>query len=371
MVITRLLEELDPFSEDVVRRLRAQTPSYEAVPFAEHLGFVRGQMRDILEGVAAGSRPTVEAIASSEELGWRRASQGVPVEDVMEAYHFCYREMWLALVGLARESPAGSGELVGLVDILWSWTHGLSAVVAKAHAAALRTSFAQATDMRRRLFDALRAGDTQSQVSERLAASLGFDPHGVFQALAAPDSAVLDHHAGAGTVHAWSSDGFATVLMQDVDARALAATMAGNGERTPIGIGLARPGLAGAVATMRDAWQALDLAERRGGTLAFEEAWLFALVHADREALEPLLRDGARTARDHPRLAETVVAFAAHRFRVTGCAHSLHLHPNSAKYRLDRWAALTGWDPQTLDGLVRSLAAIHLWGDAEARPSVR
>lgn len=28
------------------------------------------------------------------------------------------------------------------------------------------------------------------------------------------------------------------------------------------------------------------------------------------------------------------------------------------KYRLDRWQQLTGWDPRTLDGLLRSLLSI-------------
>ena len=39
-------------------------------------------------------------------------------------------------------------------------------------------------------------------------------------------------------------------------------------------------------------------------------------------------------------------------------AESLDLHANTVKYRLSRWQEITGWDPRTLDGLMRSLISL-------------
>jgi len=39
----------------------------------------------------------------------------------------------------------------------------------------------------------------------------------------------------------------------------------------------------------------------------------------------------------------------------------MHLHPNTVKYRLERWRQLTGWDARTWDGLSASMLALGLF----------
>ncbi|MEU4489917.1 helix-turn-helix domain-containing protein [Streptomyces purpurascens] len=46
--------------------------------------------------------------------------------------------------------------------------------------------------------------------------------------------------------------------------------------------------------------------------------------------------------------------------RERACARRLHIHPNSARYRLDRWTELTGHDVETVDGLSASVIAPEL-----------
>jgi DNA-binding PucR family transcriptional regulator len=48
------------------------------------------------------------------------------------------------------------------------------------------------------------------------------------------------------------------------------------------------------------------------------------------------------------------------RYSVSACARQLHIHPNTARYRLDRWKALTGHDVETLAGLAASVTALEL-----------
>ncbi|OLT14815.1 hypothetical protein BJF78_17395 [Pseudonocardia sp. CNS-139] len=124
---------------------------------------------------------------------------------------------------------------------------------------------------------------------------------------------------------------------------------------------MARPGLAGAVASLGDAERALALARLRTGTVRFEADWLAATLLAHHERLTPLLRSPVPAR--HPHLAEAVRAFAEHGFSIAASAAALHLHPNTVAYRLDRWHHHTGWDPRTWDGLTRSLAAMALYPD--------
>lgn len=371
---TVVLDRLDQFSEDVVRRLRAHRPSYESVPLEEHLGFVQDQMRDILEGVARGRPPGAEHLAKSEKLGWRRAAQRVPVHDVMEAYHFCFREMWRRLVELAGDRDHAATELLGSVDILWSWTHGLSTAVANAHAEASRTRYAERTELRRRLFDALAAGETEGPAIERLATGLGFDPTGMFQAICMPDTgkwspdqieaAVRRETLATGVLQIWAHDGVVTALGQHFDAAAVATAL--GKQRLRIGVGLPRRGLVGARASMDDSSMAMDACGTRDVVFFAEQAPL-CVLNAGRGSLEEALAVGAKVADEHPQLAETVLAFSRS-FRVVDCARELHLHPNSAKYRLNRWAELTGWDPLSFPGLLRSITSIELFTEHRRAP---
>jgi sugar diacid utilization regulator len=93
---------------------------------------------------------------------------------------------------------------------------------------------------------------------------------------------------------------------------------------------------------------------------AFEDVWLWATLADAEERLRELLTSGAEVAAKHPHLAQAVAAFGEHGFSVSEAARQLEVPANTVGYRLERWSGLTGWDPRTFDGLVRSLAAIRL-----------
>ena len=360
-------DDLDQFAADVVQRLRDRVPSYDSVPFEEHVSFVEGQMRDMLDGVVHGRPPGPEHLARSEDLGWRRASQRVPVRDLMEAYHFCFREMWRRLVEVTDGAEHGGAELIASFDTLWSWTHGLSSAVANAHAEASRTHWAERAELRRRLFDAIGRGETEDPAVERLAAGLGFDANGTFQAICIPDQGQRSpdqiekefrpETASLGVMQIWAHDGVVTALCQQVDPGTITSVLAKR--QVPIGVGLVRRGLAGARTSMSDAAMAVDVC-KPGDVAFFADTAPLAVLFAGRASLEQALEAGARIARDHPQIAKTVMAFSRS-FRFVDCARELHLHPNSAKYRLDRWTELTGWDVTTFAGLLRSVASIELF----------
>jgi sugar diacid utilization regulator len=88
----------------------------------------------------------------------------------------------------------------------------------------------------------------------------------------------------------------------------------------------------------------------------FSTDWLAATMLPHMDRLQPLTNAGR--AREQSHLRDAVHAYSRHGFSITASAGALHIHPNTMKYRLDRWQQLTGWDPRTLDGLLRSLFSI-------------
>ncbi|MFG2350551.1 helix-turn-helix domain-containing protein [Streptomyces phaeochromogenes] len=51
-------------------------------------------------------------------------------------------------------------------------------------------------------------------------------------------------------------------------------------------------------------------------------------------------------------------AFAEAGLSLVNAAEALMIHPNTVAYRLGRWHKLTGSDPRTFTGLVRSVVGI-------------
>ena len=362
-------DELDDLVPGVVARIRAEVAEYAPVPLAEHRAHVRAQFAGLLDGLATRRAPNAEQTEAARELGRQRARQGVPVEAMIGAYHIGYREMWNVLLARADAYGTGLGErLVRLVNLVWTWVRLVSSAAADAHAEELRSQQALQISIGHRFLDALRAGEDTADETVFMARALGFDPDGAFQAVCAPASRPDDGldplrrrlDAGPGTVCAAARGAFLVIVVQGADAHAVAGTVRTVLPDGPLGVGLRRRGLGGAVASIVDAEHALAAAASDDRVAYFEQDWLTASLHPQRHRLAPLLGAGRRVAGPHPHLADAVRAFAANGFSVTASARALHLHPNTVKYRLDRWRELTGWDPRTPDGLVRSLLSLDL-----------
>ena len=129
---------------------------------------------------------------------------------------------------------------------------------------------------------------------------------------------------------------------------------------------MARPGLLGAHLTIGDAERAFAITSSETQVVHFSTDWHAAIVRQSGDRLGALLQQGSATARAHPHLAEAVTAFAEGGFSVAEAARGISLHPNTVDYRLNRWRALTGWEPRSFRGLVNSLASIASFDPYEA-----
>jgi sugar diacid utilization regulator len=131
-----------------------------------------------------------------------------------------------------------------------------------------------------------------------------------------------------------------------------------SGDDARVGVGLDRSGLAGAEMSIADAERALAVAQLGGRATSFEDVWLRASLIDSRERLQPLFAEIRQVTGEQPLLAETVIAFADSGSSLAHTATVLGIHPNTVAYRLGQWHKLTGADPRTFAGLLRSVVGI-------------
>lgn len=365
--------ELPDLAARITALIRADNPVYASLPWEEHVHFIYEQAEELLAGLAEHRLPTREQAAMARELGSRRARQGLPVEVLLSSYHIGYQEVWNALLVKAgaddRELPP---RLVKLVTLMWSWLRLTSGAAADAHHETLRSQQAMQINLTHRFLRLLRGGDTHSEEATHLARILSFDPGGAFQAFCVPSASLpeqdlvqlqqrLARHEG--TIQSANQGNTTIIVCQGVPGDAVIGTVHERHPGLPIGVGLRRPGLPGAAASIVDAERTFALAAQTGGVVDFQDEWLFATLLTHRRQLAPLLQSDQNGLPEH--LAAAVRAYADHGFSVTAAARALHVHPNTVTYRLERWHQLTGWAPRTLDGLMKSLLCLRLFPAAE------
>lgn len=360
--------EVEALTDRAVQQIRSELPAYSAVPLDEQRTYILNQLSAMLRAVAENETITKDDVERSRELGRRRAMQGLPLSDVIETYHIASRELWNTMVDRSREPTR---ELLQAGGKLWDLVHAATSAVAVGHTEATRSEQAIRAGVRYRFFETLgSATDIGLSETRDLARVLGFETQQSFQALCVP-------------AEEWS-EAQVERLQRALDATQFPAQCSRHGalvivmcQRTPIeqvihatmrdhrgtslGVGMPRAGLAGAAQSITDAERALRLAESSGAVVRFADDWLAATLAVHRDELQPLLQAGSSIAAEQPHLVDAVLAFARNGFSVSAAAREIHLHANSVTYRLDRWQHLTGWDPRSLDGLMRSIMSLELF----------
>ena len=365
--LAALLEQVTDSSSTltnlVVSRIRSEVPHYSVVPLSSHREASGRQVVGILAGLREHRTPSASQISDARDLGRQRATKGIALVDVIEAYHVAYREIWNELLKLARTENAGHSEpLLAAVALLWNWFHRLSAAVAEAHSDELRTRSTTRAVIQREFLEALATGN--APLHPGLATVLGFDPDAPFQVACLeglPRHLItnLDKELADSGGAVLYDDERTVVVLQNHPASDFLQSMHALAASAIAGIGHVRTGMSGAAESLKDAQLALDRASRLGRSITLADDWLMAVLDDSAGHLTPLLQHGTEVAASNDRLAETVGAFATSGFSLSVCARELRVHPNTVKYRLDRWRDLTGWDVRTVDGLVASLRCLE------------
>jgi hypothetical protein len=363
-----LQSRLDELSVELTDDIRREIPSYAAMPLAEQRRTVRVRLGYVLRGLALDVEPTAEDLLEVQTASRRRAYYGLPVQDVLATFHLVSRRLWDELRAAAR-GTAAEDTAIELVAPLWLWVQAMSGVVADVYADEAGARYGREAGLRQRFLELLRTGGAPREHTAEIARELGFDPDGEFQALcttaavwAAEGRLGLLQRAAqqvAGKVSCGLSGELMVAITQRGDPADLVTRVIKlGGDDALVGVGLVRPGLAGAEMSISDAERALVVAEQGGRATAFEDAWLRASLVDSRDRLLPLFAEVRRVAGEQPQLAETVLAFADAGLSLAHAADALRIHPNTVAYRLGQWHKLTGTDPRTFDGLLRSVVGI-------------
>jgi DNA-binding PucR family transcriptional regulator len=365
-----LIERIDrdELAEDLLGGFRAEIPGYSRLPDS----VLRGQILDVirqnldlcLDWVAGGGEPETARFDEFRSSAKNRATEGMPVEDLLRAYRSGATAVWRVLVTEAAADERDA--LLRAAELVMSYLDQVSGIVAAAYLEERQHLVSEQERGLRALLDALLEGDALDAGNREAAARLGLAVGGRFTTFAAaiPDAGTHAHARAAAALRAGG------VLALTEGDRVVGLSSPRRDPRTAlpaaavavVDVEVAREELAESLANIR---LGIDIAVRdsRTGIVPIGEFTLDLLLAraprlaADlrRRVTDPL---GAEQSRSRGDLRRTVATYIAlHRDRQQ-TAKRLHIHPNTLDHRLRRARELTELDlddPEDLATMVLAL----------------
>lgn len=368
LILNRLLDDIDGLTRRTIAEIRRVIPLYRTLPLDVHIADNVLNIRNLLTGLIRFAPPDEHALDHARFMGRQRALAGLQLATATEAYHVAYGAVWRELLQIAESSTELPKEsLTGYVAPLWEWFHQMSAAFSASYLETEQALRATRADMHAVVHEALRSDFVSEDRARTAATGLGIaldqpvtvlvsTPLGRDAATAV--GSALPQSNGSSEIIAVAPE--TVILVQGDEVDEIAETLVTVGHAHGVGIGRRRNDFDSAAESYAEALRAFACSSRQRPVAAFDEVWPLALVVENSDLIEDMLDVGIRLVGTHPHLAEAVLAFADSRFSVTTTARSIHLHPNTTKYRLRRWTELTGWDVYSADGLVNSLVCLEL-----------
>ncbi|WP_051471726.1 PucR family transcriptional regulator [Patulibacter minatonensis] len=349
---------LPSVADEILVAIRAEVPEYRR-PFQGEFGRIvrRGVEFSLGEFVAFVEDPDRASQNDQmiEELGRGEVRAGRTLDALQSAYRTGARVAWRRFADVAREGGADTAVLVPLGEAIFAYIHRLAglSVTGWAHEQSLR---AGATQRARDTLVRLVVADRGTADLDAAAAELQWSPPTRLAVVVAP-----------------GAEGPGDLLR--IDPRVVAAVVDG------VAVGLvpargvlprATAALAGTAAVVGPvvAWEDVTRSHRRASTLAGlvatgrvaagEGPVLAAdhltdlVVHGDGEAADDLA-DGVLGPLDaepdgrRQRHLETLRAWLDHRGHGPRMAETLHLHPQTVRYRMARLRETLEVDPEDAD----------------------
>jgi hypothetical protein len=333
----------------------------EAVP-PEFLAGFPETLAEISRSCRALSRSERE---SRRALGEQAADSGIALPSLISTHLAAARRAWSGLPGVAGARDAAELRHVGGA-VLAALETGVAAL-AEGHSRAQRHAVRRAAAARKAFVDALLYGRSDPGRIAEQAEGFGLrlaDRHIVAVAAAPPGELYDEAHpllhrverelAGRFGDHdalISPKDGHLVCVVTTTQPQVLDAFVK-TAAAPRAAIGRPHSGAVGVVRSYEEALSALDLADRLGLTapvLNAADLLVFPVLMRDRAAMSDLVRTvlgPLEQARGGARpLLETITAYAAAGYVNAEAARRLDLSVRALSYRLERIAALTGFDP--------------------------
>ena len=386
-------ERLEHFAQRTVDEIFASLPRYGEAPAAvreDALAHTVENFRVLQRLLAEGRAITAEDLAYTRLHAARRVQRGVPMKDFLEAFRIGHRVIWEVVLETLAGDRAGERAALHIAGALIQFFNVASANAAETYLEAQQLLLAEDDRHRRDLLEDLLAGAEPQPgpgMNAARAAGLGATEP-LLVALARPvtlpdtesalrTTATSVAHAGGGAtvplcvvrrneivvVRSARSAGPADV---ETALRRTHEALAHEGIPLAIGVSTVHEGWGEVAAAYREALAALDQVAREGGVIAL--AGMSALDYLTRRRDETASRliapeilafiedDAAQGAT----LIETLSEYASSDMNATAAADRLHIHPNTARYRLARIAERTGRDLRCLSDVMELVIAVRL-----------
>ena len=322
----------------IARRIVAEIPEYERAP------------EELIDDLVAGATATVGLLARAfagdlqrqdlaviRELAARRVHQGVDLDVFLHAYRVALFEYWDACaeeatrLDLDRDASLQLARIaLDAMDLMT--THAAEGYL-REESRLKAESGLQARDVIERLLRGQPPGHTRLPAGPLVTVvGCGDDLERTRDAVerSVPRSLVAIRE-GELVLIAPSARG-----LEKVDAR--------------FGVSLPAQGFPGVQQAYREASLALSYASPARPIVSLADLSAFECLLFGADATTRAVIESKATLADED--LETVHAFADADLNVSRAAAALHVHPNTIRYRLQRIADGTGYDPRTFKGLV-------------------
>lgn len=333
--------------------------------------------------VAAIGRPEAPLdLAAPRETGRRRALQGAPLPEVLQAYRLSFATLWDALVDRARRSRqlAGVDALLTASSMIWQVTDDHALALTEAYRAATAEVLLAQQRRRSALVEALLTGHPGPEAGPWEAATLlDLPPDGHLVVVAGDTRGLAQESlrgierrlAARGIVSGWrltpaqqlgvvslqadQRDTMLEVLREAASARTGVSPPYRSLADTPRALHLAQAALAGLPSGVAD-------------VRIFNPSPLAALMVCEPsegrrladQVLGPVLQ---LSPDDRTTLLDTLNTYLDHEGSAEHAGAALYCHPNTVRYRLRRLQELTGrslTDPHGIAELATAAYALRL-----------
>jgi sugar diacid utilization regulator len=402
-ILTTLLDGLDGLVAGAVIAICTEIPAYAAQDerfVADVAGQVEAHYRTKLNAFREERTVTLEEVSFIRAAAMRRARAGLALEDYMNAFRVGEKALWEAVVATAGDTPLGHEAALTLVAPLMRYVDFVTTQAAHAYVEFQQYEVAEADRERRDLVEQLLAGELPADTTllgTAQAHGIGRDVP-LLVAVAVPVGPSTDtdaaHVASAALARAATAETKTLVVARqseivavpaltergDASAvcerlRAVQDHLRQEGIVLAIGVGTVADGVGELPRAYTEARAALAGVAAGGGVVALPclSAFQYLTQRPDdtvRRLIDPRL--SAFLADDQVRggvLADTIRALADADLSLRVAAQHLHIHPNTAHYRLRRIEQRTGRNPRRIADLIELLAAIALGAPTNgARP---
>jgi PucR C-terminal helix-turn-helix domain len=345
---------LPALGDEVIARIRESVPEY-AQPLEGRFG------EAVRTGVGVALRRFVDDVErpGEDSEGWRTVyenlgrgeyRQGRTLEALLAAYRLGARVSWRRIADAATDAGATATELASLAEAIFAYIDELSSLSAEGYSAERAESVGERQRQREELVRLLIVGASPDAIAG-LADEVGWPMPASAAALVAADTApgALATRLGHGVIAASLDDGAACAIVPDPGSPGRNASLAAAIGDSAAAIGPEVPSTDLGVSFAR-ARLALDVVDEAGlgpGLIASSDHLPTLILHRDPALLSDLAhaRLGALLGETEPsrvRLVETLRAWVDHPGKPTEVARAVHVHPQTARYRLRRLRELLG-----------------------------